>query len=387
MVTAKKTKPPTKKAIAIAKREAKAAQKNADFEKSKAALSPSNRQHVEKVIAAKRQKKSNALVIPKVALSAEREQQLNEWKQREEADDAVLRDWGRRLSVTRKKVIKLNKQYRELLYGFLQDAYAVYKEIAKHELSDSFFAIVRGELLKQNIKIQSNTPDASLIVRIVFGEEASTKSVSEYGKVMQAAVERGVKSDKFAEWLKKETLTKVLADQRAIEAATETPKDRLERARRVILRLLDLRESKPIITHSTTAHTAAQYLGRHYGLCVAIGHASRRMDRESFYADINLSMVIPVSLDFEIYIVDKLARYIIKEVEEYELKINLLAESVWAEELYQRLIAAGDEEIDSNNEYWSSRQQAQLYEDQQEFAKVVKQKKSDAKKKASKTVK
>jgi hypothetical protein len=378
MAVAKK-KSTVNKALATAKSEAKAVQKAADFEKTRAALSPTNRQHVEKTMAAKNQKKSKVLVIPKVALSDEREQQLVEWKQREDADDAVLRDWGQRLSVTRKKVVNLNRQYRELLYGFLQDAYAVYKEIAKHELSDSFFAHVRGELLKQNIKIQSNTPDASLIVRLVFGAEESSKSVSEYGKVLQAAVDREVRSDKFAEWLKQETLTKVLADQRAIEAATETPKDRLERARRVILRLMDLREAKPIITHSTTAHTAAQYLGRHYGLCVAIGHASRRMDRESFYADINLSMVIPVSLDFEIYIVDKLARYIIKEVEEYELKFNSLAESVWAEELYERLIAASDEEIDANNEYWSNRQQAQLYEDQQEFARLVKKKKSSPK--------
>jgi hypothetical protein len=142
---------------------------------------------------------------------------------------------------------------------------------------------------------------------------------------------------------------------------------------------MDLREAKPIITHSTTAHEAEKYLGRHYGLCVAVGHASRRMDRESFDADVNLSMVLPVSLDFEIYIVDKLARYIIKDVEEYESKINSLAESVWADELYQRLVAAGDEEIDANNEYWSNRQQAQLYEDQQEFARVVKQKKSSSK--------
>ena len=386
MVVAKK-KSTVNKALATAKSEAKAGQKAADFEKTKAALSPTNRQHVEKVIGAKIQRKSNALVIPKVALSAEREQQLAEWKKREAADDAVLRDWGQRLSVTRKKIVNLNKDYRELLYGFLQEAYLVYKEIEKHELSDSFFAHVRGELLKQNIKIQSNTPDASLIVRLVFGAEASTKSVSEYGKVMQAAVDRGVKSDKFAAWLKQETLTKVLADQRAIEAETETPKDRLERARRVILRLMDLRESKPIITHSTTAHAAEKYLGRHYGLCVAVGHASRRMDRESFYADINLSLVIPVSLDFEIYIVDKLARYIIKEVDEYELKINSLSESVWAEELYERLVAASDEEIDANNEYWSNRQQAALAEDQQEFTKLVKQQKLNTKKKAAKTVK
>jgi hypothetical protein len=156
-----------------------------------------------------------------------------------------------------------------------------------------------------------------------------------------------------------------------IDAETETPKDRLDRARRVILRLLDIREAKPIITHSTTAHAAEKMLGRHYGLCVAIGHASRRMDRENFYADVNLSMVLPVSLDFEIYIVDKLARYIIKDVELYESKIDSLSEIVWADELYERLIAAGDEEVEANNEYWSNRQQAQLYEDQKQFIDEV----------------
>jgi hypothetical protein len=86
-------------------------------------------------------------------------------------------------------------------------------------------------------------------------------------------------------------------------------------------------------------------------------------------------MVLPVSLDFEIYIVDKLARYIIKDVELYESKIDLLSESVWADELYERLIAAGDEEIETNNDYWSNRQQAQLYEDQQEFIRLIATKK------------
>jgi hypothetical protein len=167
----------------------------------------------------------------------------------------------------------------------------------------------------------------------------------------------------------------VLSDQRAVEAETETPKSRLDRARRVILRLLDIREAKPIITHSTTAHEAEKMLGRHYGLCVAIGHASRRMDRESFYADVNLSIVVPASLDFEIFIVDKLARYIINNIEEYETQIDTLSEAVWAEELYERLIAAGDEEIDANNEYWANRQQAALAEDQFEFAKLVKERK------------
>jgi len=124
-------------------------------------------------------KKSTAVsAVAKVALSAEREQQLAKWQQQQEADEVVLKDWGRQLAVTQKKVRSLNKQYRDLLYGFLQDAYAVYKEAAAHELADDFFAAVRGQLQKSNIKIQSNTPDAALVVRLIFGADASNKSVS-----------------------------------------------------------------------------------------------------------------------------------------------------------------------------------------------------------------
>ena len=82
-------------------------------------------------------------------------------------------------------------------------------------------------------------------------------------------------------------------------------------------------------------------------------------------------MLLPASLDFEILIVDKLARYILRDVEQYETKLETLTESVWADELYERLVAAGDEEITANNQYWSNRQQAALAEDQQAFIKSI----------------
>ena len=103
MATTKKTKPPTKKAIADAKREARAAKQAADFEKVKASMTPQNRQHFDKVMEAKNKPKSTAVAAPKVALSAEREQQLAEMNQRDEAEKAILIDWGQRLAVTRKK--------------------------------------------------------------------------------------------------------------------------------------------------------------------------------------------------------------------------------------------------------------------------------------------
>jgi hypothetical protein len=346
---------------------AERAQREADKQAKTAALiaamKPEDQLRINTVLAPSRARAAagyTATTAVAVTLSAEREAQLAQWNTKDSADRAVLQSWGQRLANTHKKVSNLNKQYRDLLYGFLQDAYAVYKEVEAHELSDRFYSNVRGALLNQGIKTQSNTPNASLVVRLIFGADASTKSVSEYGKVMQAAVTQQVKPDLFAEWLKKETLTKVLADQRAVETETETPKDRLDRARRVILRLLDIRETKPIIRHSTTAHAAEGMLGRHYGLCVAIGHASRRTDRSSFYADVNLSMVLPASLDFEIYIVDKLARYIMRDLEQYESQIETLSETAWGDQLYEQLVAAGDEEIDANNQYWSNRQQPAL---------------------------
>ena len=340
-------------------------------------MTPQTRQHFDKVMAAKNKPKSTAVAAPKVALSAEREQQLAEMNQREAAEKAMLIDWGQRLAVTRKKIINLNDQYRDLLYKYLQEAYAVYKEAQAHELAESLFANVRGALLKLGVKIQSNTPDASLIVRLVFGADASTKSVSEYSKVLEAAVSRGVKSDMFAEWLKKETLTKVVIEQRAEVKELETPKDRLDRARRLILRMMDIRDAVPLFTHDTTAHTAEKNLGRSYGLCVALGHANRKMDRESFYAEMRFSLIMPVSLDLEIYIVDKLARYVMPSLIQYERELEELSETVWADKMFENLVAACDAEVAKNNEYWANRQQAQLYEDQQEFLRMVEEKKKN----------
>jgi hypothetical protein len=327
--------------------------------------------------------KSAVVAVKKVALSAEREQQLAEMNQRDEVEKAILMDWGQRLAVTRKKIINLNDQYRDLLYKYLQEAYAVYKEAQAHEFAESLFANVRGALLKLGVKIQSNTPDASLIVRLVFGADASTKSVSEYSKVLEAAVSRGVKSDKFAEWLKQETLTKVVIEQRAEVKELETPKDRLDRARRLILRMMDIRDAVPLFTHDTTAHTAEKNLGRSYGLCVALGHANRKMDRESFYAEMRFSLIMPVSLDLEIYIVDKLARYVMPSLIQYERELEELSETVWADKMFENLVAACDAEVAKNNEYWANRQQAALAEDQQEFLRMVKQRKIDTKKKAT----
>lgn len=355
------SKAPTTPAERAAKRTARKAAQQAHTAAVIAAMKPEDQLRLNTVLAASKARAAAGYTAnTAITLSPEREAQLALWAQQDAANTAVLTTWGQRLSRTHQQVRNLNRQYRDLLYGFMQEAYAVYLEVDAHELSDKFYANVRGALLNQGVKTQGNTPNASLMVRFVFGADATNKSVSEYGTVMQAAAEQNIASSAFAQWLKQKTITKVLADHRAAQIELATPATRLERARRVILRLLDIRETRPVVTHTTTAHAAEKMLGRHYGLCVAIGHASRRMDREHFYADVNLSVVVPVSLDFEIYIVDKLARYIINDLEQHESQIDTLEEHVWADQLYQQLIAAGDAEVDANNEYWANRQQSGL---------------------------
>ena len=90
---------------------------------------------------------------------------------------------------------------------------------------------------------------------------------------------------------------------------------------------------------------------------------------------------MPVTLDFEIYIVDKLARLIMPRLDAWEKDLTELNEEVWADKLFENLVAGSEAEVEKSKEYWSNRQQAALAEDQYEFAKQVK------KRRKSKTIK
>ena len=62
-----------------------------------------------------------------------------------------------------------------------------------------------------------------------------------------------------------------------------------------------------------------------------------------------------------------------------------MEEKVWADELWEKLVSAGYEESVKQDEYWSNRQQAAIFENQQEFAKFVKEKKKEKKQSKKKT--
>ena len=169
--------------------------------------------------------------------------------------------WAGKLVNTAKKVRDLNQQYQKILYKHLQDAYEVYDNVVRSEHADEFFADLRGALYKQGFKVQSNTTDSALIIRFVFGINTQTKTVHDYSRALEGARYDCVDTDKFAEWLERKTLTKVIEEQRAIKREIETPAERLDRARRVVLRMLEIRETKPIIKFTRIEPTAQKMIG------------------------------------------------------------------------------------------------------------------------------
>jgi hypothetical protein len=328
-----------------------------------------------KTIVRKRKKPSTAVVEAKpIQLNEEHEARVAEWRAKELAKEGFIAVWAKKLTTTAKRVRDLNKQYHKILYKQLQDAYEVYDNVLRSEHCDDFFANLRGAMYTQGFKIQSNTTDSALIIRFIFGIDTPTKTVHDYSRALDGAQYDSVDTDKFAEWLERKTITKVIEEQRAIKREIETPAERLDRARRVVLRMLEIRETKPIVKFTTIEHTAErQLLGRDLGLCVMLGYAYRKFGRgnDALDVDINLNFLIPPSIDLEITIIDKLARYIIRDIEKYEANITDIEEQQWAEDVWERLVASCDAEVQKNKEHWGNRQQAARFEDQQQFIEEV----------------
>ncbi len=323
-------------------------------------------------------KSATKTITPRpIQLNAEHEQRLAEWRAQELAKEGFITVWANKLTTTARKVRDLNQQYHKILYKQLQVAYEIYDNVLRSEYCDDFFANLRGAMYTQGFKIQSNTTDSALIIRFIFGIDTQTKTVHDYSRALDGARYDSVDTNEFAQWLERKTITKVIEEQRALKKEIETPAERLDRARRVVLRMLEIRETKPIIKFTRIEHDAERMIGSNFGLCVMLGYAYRTFGRgdDGMNVDINLNVLIPPSIDLEVTIIDKLARYIIHDVEKYEADIADAEEQQWAEDLWERLIASCNEEVEKNKEYWANRQQAGLAEDQNEFAKQVKERK------------
>jgi hypothetical protein len=337
---------------------------------------------VKKTIPPKATKPKSATTKKQITslVNQNKEHKLAVWKETETANELVMKDWGGRLATTKVRMEKLNKRYEELLLVLLNEAYSVYREVVKSDLAEDFFGALWNQLYKDGIKVQSNTPNASLVVRYICGASISTKTVSNYAKVLEGADYHNIKPEQFVAWVQHKTMTRVIEDQRNIENNTETRAEKMARARAVIMRLIEVRETKPMFSWKTTAWQAEKQISTQ-GLWVGIGNAHRILDGGSnFNASMNLVMMLPLNAEMERHILNIYARTIVDGIDYYEKKMNEMEEALWADELWEKLVSAGYEESVKQDEYWSNRQQATMFESQQEFAKFVAEKKKGKKK-------
>jgi len=260
----------------------------------------------------------------------------------EDAKEETFRSWAARLVKTRSRILQVNQQYKKLMADFLGEAYSVFAEVEGSEHAEEFYESIRWQLKSNGAKIQKNTPNAGLIVRLVCGDEISTKSMSDYSRVLEGASQNNIKPAEFVEWVKSKTMTAIIDEQRKLSSNVDTYEDRLQRARIVALRVLETREVRPILSQTTTSWAAEKLIGRD-GLWIAIGNAKRRPDRDSFNADINLLAMLTPNIDLEVYVINYIAKAFVSDVQRYEKMINEMEESVWADKLWEMMISSGEE--------------------------------------------
>lgn len=288
-------------------------------------------------------KSANGDVGKQVVLSAASQELLDQVEAKEKEKLEILGGWARRLITTRTHMEKLNQTYRKLLYSRLQEAYGVYTEASKHNLGEVFFNNLRFQLKKKDIKVQTNSTDAAIVIRFVCGESVPNKSVHDWSTALIHGQVENVAADKFADWLTTKTLTTVIKERRALAKNDETRAERMRRARIVVLRLIEAREATPIHNFKTTVKNAEGQISKS-GLWLGIGNATRRADRESFYADVNICMVLPPNIDTEIFILNQLARGVETNLERYEAEIDKFEQGTFSDDLWEMLVSAGEEE-------------------------------------------
>lgn len=325
-------------------------------------------------------KKGASAIVAKLnrnkPLSEKSQQRLAELERLDAEKLETKNRWLKELIATARGVNAARKAYRVEIYKALQSVYRLYLEIEySGELRNDFYTELKQKLVDLGYNIQKNTRDAALLVRLVFGKDVSNSKVHQYVSVLQYAQDNDVTVEDFVNWLEKETITGAVKAAANTGVDPEVIKQRYQRARLLLLRYLEWRETRPFATQKMLAWSAQRYLGQGTDLCVMIGTAIRRYDRESDYADIYISHILPPNLEFDIKIIDRWAKFIASKLEMIEADFEEKTEDEWGDDLHTALWDFDVKQAEKIAQYWQIRQQAALAEDQQEFTKLTKQRK------------
>lgn len=276
----------------------------------------------------------------------------------------------------RNRLDKISKRETTKLYEALRDCYGMYEYIESNREPYEFYSILRDYYKVKMEPIQSNTPDESLLVRFIFSNK-STKQISEYGTVLRYALEIGVAKKDFIKWYTSTTQTRILALAR--KSATSDNQERLKRARIALLRYFDIQEQWPLGHFDYPELLAAKQVHLPDNLIIVICRGVRKFNRDIEFnpnnpaasrvplAEISALHFIPPDIDVVHDIIERLARFLVPQIDQIEEEIKQKTEQVWANDLTNYLMERELGTAYKSADRWADSQQAAIADDQIAF--------------------
>lgn len=289
----------------------------------------------------------------------------------------------------KKRMQQITNRERTKLAEALRDCYGIFEYIEGNREPWKFYELLRSYFkVSQDQRIQSNTPDECLLLRYVLTEK-SKKQISEYGTVLRYALDNKIAKNDFVRWYTETTQTKILAAARG--SNTASTRDRLMRAYQLLQRYFDIREEWPLGVMDYPERLAARQVHLPDDLIFVICRGVRRFDRGSGFnpddpsqtqlpqAEVRALHFIPPVIDVANDLINRLARYIVPQLEKFEEEIAKKTQQVWVNDLTSYLTDSELGAAYNSADKWADRMQAAAAEDQLEFAsqrkKIHKQRK------------
>lgn len=311
------------------------------------------------------------------AAPMKRDSEFDIFKARIEERDRAHGKFLKQLEKLRERIQLEASRQRVKLAEALRDIYGIYDVIEASPEPYNFYGILKSYLCvtKPN-RSWSTTPNENLLPWVVFPDRHK-KVISEYGTVLRYAREVKVAKNDFVKWYSVSTQTKIL--EKARTSATADHRDKLRRARIVLLRLFDIREEWPLGHFDYPEYLAERQVHLPNDLIFVICRGVRKFNRDVHFdpdhpertivpmAEVRALHFIPPTVDVINDLIDRIARFMVPRIDEIEAEINSKSQQVWAHDLTGFLMERELGSAYKSADKWADRIQASSEEDQMAF--------------------
>lgn len=158
-------------------------------------------------------------------------------------------------------IVRGNKALYDLLADLHKTALTLDKSDYKHEIH----AKMRSILKDRDIKVQTNTPDLTLLVKYVVGSDR--KRATNYSRILKIALTEGLKPEELADYISRRggigQIHDTEANSVAKEMGTKMTKERLDLMKEYLLlsqweNPVEFKYDKPILQHNEDKQTKSE---------------------------------------------------------------------------------------------------------------------------------